>query len=343
MFDIMDTVDSWLKQGKAVALATVVETWGSSPRQAGAKMAVTDEMAMIGSVSGGCVETAVVQEALDCLVDRRPRLLHYGVSDDTAWNVGLACGGRMSVYVEPLDTIWWQTVTDAVRQNCAALTVTILAGSAAGQKLLVDAAGQVSYSSVDLPPEQATPLTETARAAIERRAPQRATIADLDALIDVHRPLPRLIIVGGAHVAMALHSFARQLGFRVALIDPRAVFVKPERFPGIDALLHCYPDSGLVELGLDADTYVAILTHDPKIDDPALRAVLPSPVPYVGVLSSKRSHQQRVERLTAAGVDPRDLARIRTPIGLDIHARTPEEIALSIMAEIVAARNGALT
>src|SRR5436305_61953 len=120
MHDIMDVVDQWLGDGKTVALATVVETWGSSPRQAGAKMAITADMAMIGSVSGGCVETAVVQEAVDGLADKRPRLLHYGVSDDTAWQVGLACGGKMSVYVEPLDHDWWQAVTQSVRQNHAA-------------------------------------------------------------------------------------------------------------------------------------------------------------------------------------------------------------------------------
>jgi xanthine dehydrogenase accessory factor len=342
MFDILEVVDSWLRQGKNIALATVVETWGSSPRQAGAKMAVTDELSMIGSVSGGCVETAVVQEGSDGLSDHKPRLLHFGVSDDTAWNVGLACGGRMSVYVEPLDKDWWRAAADATRQNRATASIVVLEGETAGQKMLIDAAGTILYGTDRLTPGQKDALVTAGRAAIERRKPERVTVADLNVLIDVHRPLPRLIIVGGAHVAMALHSFARQLGFRVALIDPRRVFATPERFPDIDCILHTYPDKALLDLGLDSETYVAVLTHDPKIDDPALKVALPSPAPYVGVLSSKRSHQKRVERLTAAGVDPRDLERVRTPIGLEIGAKTPEEIALSIMAEIVAARNGAL-
>ena len=342
MFDIMDTVDEWLQKGKNIALATVVETWGSSPRQAGAKMAVTDDMAMIGSVSGGCVETAVVQEAIDSMKHHNPRLLHFGVSDDTAWNVGLACGGKMAVYVEPLDKVWWRAAADAARQNKATATVTLLEGETAGQKMLIDSTGSVAYASPALASEVSTAFVQAGRAGIERRKPEHTTVAEMNILVDVHRPLPRLIIIGGAHVAMTLHNFARQLGFRVAVIDPRKVFATAERFPDVDCLLHTYPDKALVEIGLDADTYVAVLTHDPKIDDPALRVALPSPAPYVGVLSSKRSHQKRIERLTAQGVTAEDLARVRTPIGLEIGAKSPEEIALSIMAEIIAARNGAL-
>jgi xanthine dehydrogenase accessory factor len=340
MHDIMDVVDQWLGQGSVVALATVVETWGSSPRQAGAKMAITADMAMIGSVSGGCVETAVVQEAVDGLADKRPRLLHYGVSDDTAWQVGLACGGKMSVYVEPLDRDWWQVVTQSVRQNHAAATITVIEGPSAGQKILFDAADGITYTSPNISPELTDSFAHAAQAAIERRKGERTHIADLDVQIDVHRPQPRLIIIGGAHVALSLQRYAKELGFIVALVDPREVFATPERFPEIETILHSYPDKALPQLGLDSETYVAVLSHDPKIDDPALRTALPSAAPYVGVLSSKRSHEQRVKRLIEAGVSPELLARIRTPIGLDIGAKTPEEIALSIMAEIVAVRNG---
>jgi xanthine dehydrogenase accessory factor len=338
MFDIADTVDGWLEAGQPVALATVVETWGSSPRQAGAKMAVRGDMAMIGSVSGGCVETAVVQEALDGLADGKARLLHYGVSDDTAWEVGLACGGKMSVYVEPLDRALWEATRAAMRAGHPLGIVTAIDGPLAGRKLFVT--GE-NVTGTLLGDARCGELAAAGREAVTQRAPSRKQIAGLDVLIDVVTPQPRVVIVGGAHVAMALHQFAAALGFAVIVIDPREVFATPERFPKAQAIYTLYPHEVFAQVGLDSETYIAILTHDPKIDDPALRAALPANVPYVGILSSKRAHQQRIERLKAGGMDERLLERVRTPIGLDINARTPEEIALCIMAEIVAVRNGA--
>jgi xanthine dehydrogenase accessory factor len=340
MLDIIDKVDEWLDSGNAVALATVVQTWGSAPRGSGAKMAVTVDMDMVGSVSGGCVETAVVEAAVDTLGDGKPRLLHFGVSDDTAWEVGLTCGGKISVFVEPLSSDWWHAVTQRIRQDHPASTITILEGEAAGQKLLVDSAGSIICALGDRVESQRTSLI---RAALQQTQPVQMSIDGLNIMIDTHRPRPRLIIIGGVHVAMPLQGFARQLGFRVALIDPRQVFATSERFPNVEAILHSYPDKALAQLGLDTDTYVVVLTHDPKIDDPALITALPSPAPYVGVLSSQRTHQARLQRLQAAGLEQHQLDRIHTPIGLDIGARTPEEIALCIMAEIIAVRNGVAT
>jgi xanthine dehydrogenase accessory factor len=342
MFDVLETVDSWLNEERSIALATVVETWGSSPRQAGAKMAVTTESAMIGSVSGGCVETAVAREALDSLADGLPRLLQFGVSDDDAWEAGLACGGRISVFVEPLNIAWWHSVTDSLRQNRVTATVTVLDGPCAGQKMLIDSETGIGYTSENLQPDYYSAILQTAQDTLSTGKTTRTRVADLDVLIDVFNPRPQLIIVGGAHVAMALDVFARQLGFRVVLIDPRKAFATPERFPNVELISHRYPDKILPELGLNSETYLAILTHDPKIDDPALRVALPSPVPYIGILSSKRTHEKRIKRLIAAGLDEQLLARIRTPIGLDIGAKTPEEVALCIIAEIVAVRNGAI-
>jgi xanthine dehydrogenase accessory factor len=341
MFDVVDTIDQWLTQGRRVALATVVQTWGSSPRQPGALMGVTDETAMIGSVSGGCVETAVVAEATDSLADGRPRLLNFGVSDDAAWDVGLACGGKIAVYVEPLDTGWWQIVARLSRANRAGVSMTVLDGPLAGEKIVATMSAE-TYASTRLSAEQRSALIDAGfKALLDGSKTNRAEICGLDVLVHVLRPMPHLIIVGGAHVAMALQRFAEQLGFRVSLVDPRSAFATPERFPTVHVISHEYPDKALPELGLDKDTYVAVLTHDPKIDDPALRATLPADVAYVGVLSSKRAHQLRVERMTASGFDPALLERVHTPIGLEIEAKTPEEIALSIMAEIVAVRNGA--
>ncbi len=289
---------------------------------------------MTGSVSGGCVETAVVQEGLDSLADGKARLLDYGVSDDTAWDVGLACGGKMSVFVEPLDRTAWQKVRDAVQQNRPITSITVLAGEKAGQKIVIEQ-DKITYSNMD-DKLAALMVTDTARF----RLTTRTHIHDLDVLVEVYRPAPRLITIGGAHVAIALKDLAHMMGFRVIVIDPRRAFATKERFPDVEAISHLYPDKALPDIGLNADTYIAVLTHDPKIDDPALKTALPSPVPYIGVLSSTRTHQKRVERLTAAGVDPELMKRIRTPIGLNIGAKTPEEIALCIMAEIIAVRNG---
>ncbi|MBC7869862.1 MAG: XdhC family protein, partial [Chitinophagaceae bacterium] len=176
--------------------------------------------------------------------------------------------------------------------------------------------------------------------ALQQNKSSREQLLGQDILIDVYQPRPRLVIVGGAHVAIALNTIAHLLGFRVMLIDPRRAFATAERFPDVEMISHSYPDKALAEMGITSETYIAILTHDPKIDDPALRAALPANAPYVGVLSSKRTHEQRIKRLTEAGISPELLARIRTPIGIEIGAKTPEEIALCIMAEIVAVRNG---
>ena len=340
MQDILETVETWLSENKPIALATVAATWGSSPRQAGAKMAVTPPMAMIGSVSGGCVESAVLNEAIDSLKDGKPRLLNYGVSDDSAWSVGLACGGKISVYVEPLDRAWWKAAAETTRHNRAAVTVTVIEGESAGRKLLYDANTGVAYASPELDSAQREALTQAADRAFQtQRKTTRATAAGMEALIDIHRPNPRLVIIGGAHVTQVLSGLAQMIGFEVIVIDPRSAFATPERFPAVKSLSHEYPDKVLPTLDLDSETYIAVLTHDPKIDDPALQAALPSAAPYVGVMSSKRSHALRIERLTKAGVDPKLIERIHTPIGLAIGAQSPEEIALSIMAEIVAVRN----
>jgi xanthine dehydrogenase accessory factor len=341
MFELLETVDGWLAAKRPAALATVVETWGSAPRGTGAKMAITSDMAMVGSVSGGCVEGAVIEEAIERIADGGTRLLHFGVADDTAWEVGLTCGGSISVFVEPLDAVWWSQASQFAREQKASATVTVLDGDLAGEKLLVDAAGNVVYATAGLYSERQALLLDAAAKAIKVGKSSRQQIEGLDVMVDVYRPQPRLILIGAVHVAIALHNFAQQLGFRVILIDPRTAFSTPERFPNVELMLHSYPDKALPQVGIDADTYIAVLTHDPKIDDPALRIALSSPAPYIGVLSSRKTHEQRVKRLLEQGVDPAQLERLRTPIGLNIDGGTPEEIALSIMAEIVAVRNGA--
>ncbi len=338
MIDLHQAVRDWFERGDPIALATVVGTWGSSPRQTGAKMVVNERSEIAGSVSGGCVEGAVVQEALHVLAGADPRLLEFGVSDETAWSVGLSCGGKITVFVERLRSDWWNVLDEGRKSDSTLACVTRLEGAAKGSKMIVTADSQVAWSDLDCDDALKPRIIAAAVGAMQRRESSRAAIGGADVLIDLQLPRPRLLIVGGAHVAQSLHRLAAEIGFRTILIDPRKAFATPERFPGAEAIFHEYPQQVLPVIGLDRDTYLAVLTHDPKIDDQALLLALPSAAPYVGILSSRKTHQKRLARLLEAGADPDLLDRIRTPIGLDIGARTPEEIALAIMAEIIQCR-----
>ncbi len=342
MRDILGTMNSWLEDERSIALATVVKTWGSAPRREGAKMGITDEMAMTGSVSGGCVEGAVVEEALAGLKDGKPRLLKFGVADDMAWEVGLTCGGSIEVFVEPLDSLWWDALADLAARDHFGVTVTVMDGDYIGEKALLDSAGVVLYQTDALPDDMLARLKAAARES------SKSGIVTLNedenetrVMIDMQVERPHLILIGGVHVSIPLQAMASQVGFRVSIVDPRSAFASKERFPNAANILHSYPDKALLQLGLDRSTYLAVLTHDPKIDDKALITALPANIPYVGVLSSGRTHRQRVARLKEAGLSDDLITRIRTPIGIDIGASTPEEIAVCILAEIIAVRNGA--
>lgn len=338
MLDILDTMNRWLAADQQVALATVAKTWGSAPRREGSKMGVTAEMAMIGSVSGGCVEGAVVEEAIAGLQDGDPRLLHFGVADDTAWEVGLTCGGSIDVFVEPVDRLWWDALAGLAADDCFGVTVTIVEGELIGAKVLLDAAGEVLYQTPGLGDDDIAAMKAVAGA---RNKSGLTAMGETRVMVDMQAERPHLILIGGVHVAIPLQAMAAQVGFRVSIVDPRAAFASAERFPDVANILHTYPDKALPQLGLDRSTYLAVLTHDPKIDDKALITALPAEIPYIGVLSSGRTHKQRVARLKEAGISDELIAQIRTPIGIDIGAGTPEEIAVCILAEIIAVRNGA--
>ena len=338
MLDILDTMNRWLATEQQVALATVVKTWGSAPRREGSKMGVTAEMAMIGSVSGGCVEGAVVEEAMAGLQDGVPRLLHFGVADDTAWEVGLTCGGSIDVFVEPVDRRWWDAVAALAEADRFGVTITIVEGDRIGEKVLLDAADEPIYRTPGLSDEDVAAMKAVANVSSKSGL---TAMGEARVMVDLQVERPHLILIGGAHVAIPLQSMAAQVGFRVSIVDPRAAFASAERFPDVANILHSYPDVALPQLGLDRSTYLAVLTHDPKIDDKALTTALPANIPYIGVLSSGRTHKQRVARLKDAGVSDELIAQIRTPIGIDIGAGTPEEIAVCILAEIIAVRNGA--
>lgn len=325
--DIPEIALSWLKTGRQVALATVVETWGSAPRPVGSQLAIGGNGEIEGSVSGGCVEGAVVIEAQDSLADGRPRLLEFGVSDDTAFAAGLACGGTIRVMVEPLgigDGPDPALIKDLVEARAARRPVALVTNTESWARRLTPGAG-------DAPAPLIAARLAADRSGFEGRE-----------FVHVHNPPLKLFVTGAAHIAQALVPMARMAGYDVVVIDPRAAFATEARFPGTE-IRHDWPDEVLAEIGLDARSAVVTLSHDPKIDDPAVIATLGSEAFYLGCLGSKKTHGKRLERLRAAGFDADSLARIHAPVGLDIGASSPAEIAVAILAEMTARlRRGAL-
>jgi xanthine dehydrogenase accessory factor len=342
MKDVLPDIDRWLGEGESVAVATVVETWGSAPRPPGARMALTAGGKIAGSVSAGCVENAVVEAGQQTLKSGRPRLLRFGVADDTAWSVGLACGGTIEVFVEKLEPSLWQLVRDEVLAERPVAAATVVRGPdpLLGRRRVLLHDGNVRGAIGEGLDEAAA---AEARAALATGASRRVAIGTepgVELFVEVLRPAPRLIIVGGVHIALSLAALARRLGYRTVIVDPRQAFANRQRFPDVDRIVNTWPDRALAELSVDDSTAIVILTHDPKLDDPALAVSLASPAFYVGALGSRRTQQKRRERLLAAGLPEKGLARLRAPIGLDLGGRSPEEIALAVLAEIVAIRNG---
>lgn len=338
MKEVIDESSRWLTEKQAVALATVVQTWGSAPRKVGAKMAMTADGRIAGSVSGGCVEGAVFEEGTAALQANKPKLLHFGVADETAWDVGLACGGTIEVFVERLNTAVFNFIHNLMQNDEAGAAITVIRGpeEVLGRKLAVsrdgDRLGTLGSAKLD---SQAV----AAEAALVQ--PQRVQLTDkVEVFIDTVRPAPTLIMVGGVHIAIALTNDAKTLGYRTIVIDPRRGFGSDERFPHVDKLIQAWPEKAFAEVAITPETAVALLTHDPKIDDPALKIILKAQPFYIGALGSRKTHAKRIERLKGYGFSEGDYGRIHAPIGLNIGATTPEEIALAIMAEIVQVRSG---
>lgn len=290
----------WHRAGHGVAIATVIQTWGSAPRPVGSHLAVRDDGHLEGSVSGGCVEGDVLVEAASIIANGGFRRLDYGVDDDTAWTVGLPCGGSIAVIVQQLgDDGFPAALVDAVVSATAARRHIDLVTDLATGRTMLDG--------------------DRANAFVNRYAPP-----------------PRLVIVGAGHIAQSLAPMARLAGFEVMVVDPRDRFATPDRFPGIP-LDHRFPDEALAALPLDAATAVVTLSHDPKIDDPALIAALESDAFYIAGLGSRRNQARRLERLRSLGHDDAAQGRINGPAGLAIGALTPPEIAVSILAQLVGA------
>ena len=337
MKEVIPDIKQWQTNNKPIAIATVIQTWGSSPRKVGAKMALTPDNEISGSVSGGCVEGAVYDEGVEVLETKRPSLLHFGVADETAWEVGLACGGNIEVFVEPLHHEIFNFVSRLIAQDEAGATIIVIRGpnELLGKKLAVSRAGETLGTLGDAALDDAAMLAE--KTAV---FPHRLQLTeDVEIFIDTVRPAPKLVMVGGVHIAIALTSMAKTVGFRTVVIDPRRAFGSDARFPHVDQLIQAWPDKAFAEVELTPETAVCLLTHDPKIDDPALKVILDTPVFYIGALGSRKTHAKRIERLRGYGYDDDQINRIHGPIGLNIGAKTPEEIALSVLAQVVQARN----
>lgn len=305
----------WHRAGHGAALATVIETWGSAPRPVGSQMAVAGDGRMMGSVSGGCVEGAVIEAALTAIEGGKPQILTFGVSDENAFALGLACGGTIRILVLPVGD--------------QGLPPDLLSGIVAARAARRPIAHRINL----------TDWTQDLAGPEDQKDRFRSDVSGITGqeFIHIHNPPLRMAVIGAVHIAQALLPMAKACGYDVSLIDPREIFGTDHRFPGQE-ICRDWPDEALNAYGLDARTAVITLTHDAKLDDPAIIAALQSKAFYVGSLGSKGSHQKRIARLQLAGLTDQQIAKIHAPIGLAIGARGPAEIAISIMAEVTRVR-----
>jgi xanthine dehydrogenase accessory factor len=323
---VFEIASRWLSEGRRVAWATVVNTWSSSPRPLGSQMVVADDGRFAGSVSGGCVESAVILAAAELLGGGGPSVLAYGVSTEQAWDVGLPCGGKIEVFLAETPAWLVERLARAGRERTPLAYLTDLAD---GTQELWD------------PRSKLVADDEALRGAVEQ-----AVHRELNRIVEsqgrrvfvqvVTAPL-RLVVVGAVHLTQALAELAELSGFELIVVDPRTAFATAERFPRA-RLVHDWPDVALAQIEPDARTAVVVLSHDAKLDEPALAAALGSDCFYVGALGSQRTQQARRRRLAEQGFDETQLARIHGPVGLDIGALTTPEIAIAIMAQIIQAR-----
>ncbi|HJQ46532.1 MAG TPA: XdhC/CoxI family protein [Amycolatopsis sp.] len=355
MHDVLDELYKRWSEGEAVGLGTVVSTFSSAPRAPGAAMLVDEGGAVVGSVSGGCVEGAVYELAQQVMAERTPVLQRYGVSDDDAFAVGLTCGGIIDIYVERIDKESMPELADvvtSVHKGQPVAVVTVVEHEdpdLLGRRMIVwtdRAQGTLGADRIDdAVLDDARGLLATGRTGTlhyglhgERRG------EGMSVFVNTFEPPPRMLVFGAIDFAAAMARMGSYLGFQVTVCDARPVFATASRFPDADEVIVDWPHRYLkaeAEAGrIDRRTVIAVLTHDPKFDVPLLEVALRLDVGYVGAMGSRRTHDDRIERLREIGMTEEDLARLSSPIGLDLGARTPEETAVSIAAEIIALRWG---
>ena len=348
MKEILDDIRRWRASGARIAIARVVGIEGSGPREPGATMAVTADGEVAGSVSGGCVESAVVTEALAVLTgEADAHVVTYGIADEDAIAVGLTCGGTIRVLVASVDDMVLGPLEDALRAGRPVALATQVDGPDAGSQLLIEADGATSGTLGDLNLDRvagrdalaALRSSATATRHYGRRGEARKQ--DVEVLIESFAPPPRMVIFGAVDFTAALARTAKALGYHVTVCDARDTFATRSRFPMADEVVVDWPDRYLDTVELGPRDAVCILTHDAKFDVPAIVGALRTGAGYIGAMGSRRTHDDRAKRLREAGVGDAAMKRVMAPIGLDIGARSPEEVAVAICAEIIALRTGA--
>jgi xanthine dehydrogenase accessory factor len=325
--DILELAIKWADEGRKVAIATVVSTWGSASRQTGSQLIVDSDGVFEGSVSGGCVEPAVITEAFDVLKSGRPRMVSFGVSNEQAWDVGLICGGRIDIYIQSLDAIRG-ILERVIELKKAKIPACIITELATGDAVCLDLGDPDWKGKVSL--ELKGIVFET----IKKGVCAACDAGNKRYYIHGIYPSTRLIIIGAVDIAQVLAKMAALSNYSVVIIDPRGAFATKERFPDMELMVE-WPDEVLADMNLHWRTAIVTLTHDPKIDDIALKEALRSGAFYIGALGSKKTHTDRLERLRMEGFSEEDLARLHGPVGIDIGARTHAEIAVAILAEII--------
>src|SRR5437870_8914660 len=339
MKELLPDIERWRDAGKKVAIATVVQAYGSAPRRAGAKMAIAEDGEFVGSVSGGCVENDVVEHAKQVLEENHPRLVPYGISDEMAFNVGLACGGQIEVFIQPFGK--------AFPTEKPVAFAYVVEGEGEGNGLLAWEFGKHrgSLGRGDAFDER------VARDAIARlrEGPSGQLRYDdapdgpIRVFVDTYPSQPTIVIFGGVHIGVALAHLAKAAGgFRVIVVDARGVWATPSRFPEADEIHVMHADDYLKGHPLGSNAYIAVLSHDPKLDDPALIGALQSDARFIGAIGSPKTQRERRVRLAGAGITEDQLARLYGPIGMDIGAQSPEEIGVAILAQMISAKNGKL-
>jgi xanthine dehydrogenase accessory factor len=330
-------------------MATVVRTWRSAPRPAGASMLVTDLDEAVGSVSGGCVEGALFDLGQEVLASGEPLLETYGVSDDDAFSVGLTCGGIMEIFVEKVDAVSWPElpgIAASIAQEEPVAVATIVRGPHhVGKHLVVRPEGSEGHLGTtrldDTVREDVIGMLASGTTGFLHYGPEGERLGEgLDVFVASYAPAPQMFVFGAIDFSAALVRVGKVLGFKVTVCDARPVFATAKRFPEADEVVVDWPHRWLASQEVDERTVIAVLTHDPKFDVPAIKAALQTNAGYIGAMGSRRTHEDRLIRLKEAGLTDDELARVHSPIGLDLGARTPEETAISIAAEIIQSRWG---
>lgn len=342
--EVLEPLARWSREGKSTGVATLVRARRSAPRRPGARFAVSDAGEIAGSVSSGCIEGDLFEHLQQILQGGEARLLTYGITDEMAADVGLACGGEIEVFAEPYlpDDPAWPALTDSVERGTPATFLTGISGAVSGRRLLAA--------------EGKAPVGTLGSGELDRKAVEGAgsildtgvtRVIELDTgagegaiFAEPILPPPRMAIVGASPIAAALCHLASFAGFEVSVVDPRPAFLSPDKFPDAARLVGRWPDEGLAEVGLDRYVSVVVLAHDRKLDVPALEAALRGGCRYVGQIGGKRTQRLRREALAERGLDEKVIGRVRGPVGLDIGSESPEEIALAILAEVVAVQHG---